>query len=58
MLFAFTYCKCFISIVYFVKVIKMNMIAITIYIFSHAIGNPFALYSISIFTLFICNSIL
>jgi len=36
LLFAFTYCKCFISIVYFVKVIKMNMIAITIYIFSHA----------------------
>ena len=37
MLFAFAYYKCFISIVYFVKVIKMNMKAIiTIFIFSHA----------------------
>ena len=36
LLFVFSYCKCFIGTIYLIEVVKMNMIAIIIFIFSHA----------------------
>ena len=36
LLFTFIYCKHFIFLIYIIKPIKMNVIAIVIFIFSHA----------------------